>query len=376
MDRRSFCLMTLASASASHLRFHSREDEFALGQALLKRPKDAQAKLVAELRHQVATIDSPWLRRVQGFAEAAAKLQSVKVQGMVRQTPQREEASPLAQLPFAIRHEYVWGHRAVLPIEKRQPLVARSGKDSLPLPLGSPVEDWLAMFRGLPPDLDLAIAGAQAELDQASSADKFALFLESWRNGQESFYRALDRAAGTKEAVFFFDAMLGEFQARFAPKGASELKSLQQLHDALHDSFLAYRQYRAMREAAACAAVLPGSVRLPKCLERYDSQKTGYGLRDDLWILACIDGHDPRPGLQMILAATPALPSPLWSTQGKYDALPPFQKAFEARLNAAIAATNDGNAVSSDGLRDAGIEERKRICTKIAELAHAIAAGS
>ena len=35
--------------------------------------------------------------------------------------------------------------------------------------------------------------------------------LETWRNGSESFYHALDRTAGTEESVFFYDAMLGDF---------------------------------------------------------------------------------------------------------------------------------------------------------------------
>lgn len=377
MDRRTFLISGLASAAWLRLppALRGKDDELTLVQAFSKKPKEVQTRIVADLRRDVAALESGWLAAVRHFTATAIKLQAVKAQGLVKQAAHHEEPNPLCELPVAIRHEYLWGHRAVHALEKRQPLVARGAKEAQALPLGSPAEDWLAMARGLPADLDLAIAGAQAELDQSSSADKFALFLESWRNGQESFYRALDRAAGTKEAVFFFDAMLGEFQARFAPKGASELKSLQQLHDALHHAFLAYRQYRALREGAACAVVLPEAVRLPKCLERYDTQKGGYGLRDDLWILAHLDRGDPRQALKLVTSATLTLPNPLWSTQGKYEALQPFQKAFEERLSAAITAANDGAPISSDALRDAAIAERRATSTRIAELARAALAG-
>jgi hypothetical protein len=358
-------------------RLESRpDDEAALLRAFLKRPKDAQQRAIAELRKQIAAISSPWLARVAELVDRGTKLRVAKVQGFVPHPPHREEPGPFHELPCAIRHEYLWGHRTVRAIEKRPPLSAGAGKDAVSVPLDSPAEELLAALRGLHPDLDLALAGALAELDVDSEADKLALFLESWRNGQESFYRALDRSAGTKEAVFYFDAMLGEFQARFAPKGTpggEELKSLKQLHDALHDAFLVYRQYRAMREAAACTAVLPFTIRLPRCLQRYDTSKEGYALRDDLLILAEIDGHDPLPGLRMIHETMTALPRPLWSTQGKYEALQPFQRSFDLRLKKSIADHQEAGFLSSEVLRGAAAGERLEVANRIRELAKAAA---
>ena len=365
-DRRTFLFTAAAVLTTPWHR--GRSDELAVVKAFLKRSKPAQQKLVDDLARQLAAIDSPWLRRVQALTENGRRLADVKVTGLAQHAARAPEASPFAELPVAIRTEYLWGHRAVRRADKRVPLVAASGTEKLTLPLENPVEDLLAMVRGLPPDLDLALAGALADLDQVTTADKFALFLESWRNGPESFYRALDRTAGTPQSVFFFDAMLAEFQGRFAPKGGS-LKSLKQLHDALHDAFLAYRQYRAMREAAACATVLPEHVRLPACLSRYDSQKTDYGLRDDLLILAQIDKHDPLAGLQLINTTTAPLPEPLWATGGKYDALVPFQTTFAERLEQALDAAKEGETVSSDGMRAAQIAERAAVSAKIAEVA-------
>lgn len=377
MDRRTFLMTSLAALASTRSR--ARTDEVALLQGFLKRPKESQQKLLGELKRQVAGIESPWLGRVRELTDSATKLLAVKAQGISKLAPHHEEPSPFCAMPFAFRTEYLWGHRAVRALESRTPLVARFGKESLVLPFANAPEDLLAMLRGLPPDLDLALAGAMAALDQSSAVDKFALFLESWRNGQESFYRALDRSAGTKEAVFYFDAMLGEFQARFAPKGtpgAEQLKSLKQLHDALHDAFLVYRQYRGLREAAACVAVFPPSLRLPKCLERYDSQRVGYALRDDLLILARIDGQDPLPGLRMIADSAGPLPSPLWSTQGKYDALLPFQKAFEGRLARTIENGGENTNISSDAMLAAEVADRQRTATKVTELAHAALSGA
>lgn len=369
IDRRTF-LVTLAAGS---IRPWCRvDDEAALLRAFLKRGKPAQAKLAADLRKQIAALESPWLKRVHALAESGRRLESVKVQGLKQLAARQPEPSPFAELPMAVRVEYLWGHRAVRRSDKREAMVAHGAGGALTLPMEPAVEDLLATLRGLPPDLDYALAGALADLDQVCSADRFALFLEAWRNGPESFYRALDRTAGTKDSVFFFDAMLSEFQARFAPQD-SALKSLQQLHDALHEGFLAYRQYRAMREAAACITVLPEHVRLPKSLARYDVVNGGYGLRDDLLILAQLDAGDPLPALQMIKRTTAPLPEPLWSTHGKYDAMPGFQAAFTERLQTALDAA-EGVDISSDGLRAAQVAERAEVSAKIAALARGLLA--
>lgn len=386
MDRRRFLIWAASAAAAPPRAWQVAQrpatasapvDDAALVHAFLKRPRDQQHKAMTELRQRLAGIRSPWLARVQAWAARGEALRGAKAPGLLHHSPHAEAASPFAELPCPMRVEYLWGHRVVHALDKRAPLTLGSGRDMVVVPPGSPAEDLVAALRGLHPDTDLALAGALAELDVSGDADQLALFLEGWRNGQESFYRALDRTAGTKEAVFYFDAMLGEFQNRFAPKGTpggEALKSLRQLHDALHDAFLAYRQYRGMREAAACAAILPVEVPLPRFLARYDSARAGYALRDDLLILAALDGHDPLPGLQGIHATMAPLPVPLWSTRGHYEALPPFQTAFEARLAKAIADPGAG-AISSDGLRAAEAAERSAVRARIVALARGLAVG-
>ena len=111
---------------------------------------------------------------------------------------------------------------------------------------------------------DRALARLMYQLDTDTRADQFAAFLHAWRNGEESFYEALDRTAGTKDAVFFYDAMLGDFRQQFGGGGAPAMgRGLQQAHDDLHDAFLAYRQYRGFREAVAWSLVLPPGRALP-----------------------------------------------------------------------------------------------------------------
>ena len=373
MDRRSFVWLLAASAAGSGQDSRPSRDDSDVLRAFLKRPKDAQQKAMLELRRQIAAIDSPWLRRIEELAAIGSRLKAAKPQGLVVRQPHKEEGSPFEELPCVIRCEYVWGHHAVRPYARRVPKSSGTGKSLVQLPLDSPAEDLFTALQGLHPDTDLALAGAQAELDQSTAADRLAQFLESWRNGQESFYRALDRTAGTKDSVFYFDVMLGEFQVRFAPKGspaADELKSLKAQHDALHDAFLVYRQYRGMREAAACSAVLALSCRLPSCLQRYDKQKDGYTLRDDLAILAALDGHDPLPGLRMIHATMAPLPTPLWATHGKYEALLPFQQAFDARFKKALSERAEGDLLSSESLHTRTHLHRNDVHTRIRELAH------
>ena len=84
------------------------------------------------------------------------------------------------------------------------------------------VAELRALLRGFLPDQDLALASMLRELDHDRGADEFSSVLEEWRDGDESFYRALDRTAGTQDSVFFYDAMLGDFIARCVPEDSAD----------------------------------------------------------------------------------------------------------------------------------------------------------
>lgn len=205
----------------------------------------------------------------------------------------------------------------------------------------APVE---LMLLGTLPGADLVVADAQARMDHDRSADGFMRFLELWRNGDESFYEALDRTAGTQDSVFFYDAMLADYVSEFG-RGKTEAakqikKSLDAAHDALHDSFLRYRQYRAFREAVALSLVLPPDVPLPPNLRRYEEKGQGqYSLRQQVTMVLAVQGWDPRRVAARIQETAQPLPDPLWSAG--YDPYPAWDKVFQGAMPEMISASGD-----------------------------------
>jgi hypothetical protein len=193
---------------------------------------------------------------------------------------------------------------------------------------------------GMPPDADRVLAALLRQLDNDTSGDRFAAFLHAWKNGKESFYEALDRTSGTKDSVFFYDVMLGDFRSAFTghgDQGSDVLRSLQGAHDALHDAFLAYRQYRGFREAVAYSLVLAPSVPLPQRLSRYEEKVAGgYSLREQVEMVLALQDGDPQKVTAAIVAGAPALPNPLWSAA--YDPYPKWSEYFAAQLPKMIEA--------------------------------------
>lgn len=202
---------------------------------------------------------------------------------------------------------------------------------------------------GLCPESDRALAALLRDLDADRSADRFAAFLESWKNGDETFYEALDRTAGTKDSVFFYDAMLNEYTGAFAKgkDGKVVLRSLQQAHDALHDSFLAYRQYRAFREAIAWSLVLPPDLPLPETLSRYEAKVEGaFSLREQVAMLRAVHDGDPRKVVSLVTEHAAPLPDPLWTA--KYDPYASWNEAFAAAVPAMTERAGNTDAFANE----------------------------
>ena len=200
------------------------------------------------------------------------------------------------------------------------------------------------LLLGMLPETDLIVADLESRMDSERSADPFMRFLELWRNGDESFYEALDRTAGTKDSVFFYDAMLGDYVSEFG-KGKSEAskqiaRSLDAAHDALHESFLAYRQYRAFREALALSMVLPPDVPLPAHLARYERTAPGlYSLRQQATMMLALYDNDPRQVAQLVSGSAAPLPTPLWS--GSYDPYPAWNALFQQAIPDMVEASGE-----------------------------------
>jgi hypothetical protein len=226
---------------------------------------------------------------------------------------------------------------------------------------------------GMLPGTDLALADLMRRLDTDTSADRFAAFLESWRNGDESFYQALDRTAGTRDSVFFFDAMLNDFAGEFAHKDldpAGPRRSLQAAHDALHDAFLSYRQYRAFREAVAWSLVLPPDVPLPLGLGRYEQKPQGmYSLREQVVMVLALEDFDPLAVVRQVTGHADALPQPLW--RDHYDPYVRWNEVFAGLVPRMLEKAPDTDAFLSQAQA-----QLRELATKVDAVARSALAAS
>ena len=259
------------------------------------------------------------------------------------------------------RAAYVFGVGIVEPLGQKHGGAAKPS--SRPAPKADPVVLRQALL-GCVPDADTALAALLQRLDTDTRADSFAAFLHSWRNIDESFYEGLDRTAGTKESLFFFDAMLSDFRSQFGGDGELALKGgLQAAHDALHEAFLAYRQYRGFREAVAWSLVLPPDARLPSRLARYEERVEGsYSLRQQVVMVSKALDHDLDALVESIVADAPPLPQPVWSKG--YDPYPPWAARFQK-----LQATMIERSGTTDAFLAAAEAERRELAAKLAELA-------
>ena len=253
----------------------------------------------------------------------------------------RAAEAPVFPLPEQV--QYRFGARTLIALDaKNRALTGALKKGRAPAAedLGATTRIE-ALLLGAIPETELALAEIERRLDVHDGADAYAGFLESWRNhgpnGEESFYEALDRTAGTEEEVFFYDAMLGDFVGRFAPR-SGKAWPLQEQHDRNQRSFLAYRQYRGFVEAVAFALLTPPDVALPARLARYDYSSVApglYSLRHQVDLMVAFADGDVAAvvdDLAGFLRARP-LPADLWDG---YDPLGAMGGHFREKVTRAL----------------------------------------
>jgi hypothetical protein len=307
---------------------------------------DAALEMLHEVESQAPAFavggehESPRLKAQRALAKTLANgappaTTKVKERSL-RKSGAPEAAPRVFPLPAHVRYRF--GFRDVVSVDEDDRALASALKAKKALSIedlpGAAIAEALA--HGCIPELELLVASIERELDVDHGADEYALFLESWRNGgphgDESFYEALDRSAGTQEAPFFYDAMLADFVVKFA---ATEGKrwDLQTRHDKNQNTFLAYRQYRGFIEASAYALVLPSDVKLPQRLARYDYDSVGanlLSLRHQIDVLVELNGGDVAKvldELKAFIAARP-LPERLWTG---YEIAAQFSDGFGER---------------------------------------------
>lgn len=366
-------------------------------QAFGKLGKAAQQEVLSNLAD--TTPDSPLVRALRAASAAANAPQTERTAHRTIRHGKKTISFAAEPRALPVRVVYAFGVGTIEPlgagdksskpekVEKaeRSGKPAKGGKPGKEAaePAAEPAEptptieadlvDLQQALLGCLPGSDRALAALQQQLDGDLRGDAYAAFLHSWRNGQETFYEALDRTAGTKDSVFFFDAMLDDFRGQFGGgHGDAKLQGgLQAAHDALQDAFLAYRQYRGFREAVAWSLVLPPDLPLPLRLRRYEEAPTGsYSLRQQVVMVAAAMDHDLAAFCKAIAESAPALPEPIWG--GGYDPYPAWNALFRGKLDAMI-----DRAGSSDTFLQQAQDERRDLAAKVAAAAQqAIAAAT
>mgnify|MGYP007018322522 CR=1 FL=1 len=328
----SFALACLVAPVASQdVVAHAQQ----ASEQLACKSKKHQQKVVAELQQATHAVTGDYVSAIRsicddGAARRGAKPKKMKVRKAKKRAPKAETAA--WELPHTI--SYSFGIADFAPLPGKRSERERAARRV-------PVE--LALM-GMLPGADVALAEIEGRLDSDRSADKFGAFLESWRNGGESFYQALDRTAGTNEGVFFYDAMLGDFVNKVVGRKHPSAKPLKKSHDAAHDAlhraFLSYRQYRGFREAVAMAMILPPDVPFPGHLRRYEAKAVGtYSLREQVVMVLAAYDNDPMAVADLIVASAEPMPTPLWSAH--YDPFGAWRSVFEAAMERMLQQAQD-----------------------------------
>lgn len=330
-----------------------------------------QKSIVANVRTAVDAVEGDYLGSVRKYIEIGRKVSS-KSKFKARRKKSKIKASPgwRQHVPFPVQREYAFGFDktfTVEPLGKKLPAARRQAEMR--------EASLVAMIQGNLPDLDQAVAGILYQLDRQSDSDDFSRLLETWRNGPESFYHALDRTAGTEQSVFFYDAMLDDFIVSCVPKKHPDYRSLrgslQKSHDALHTSFLSYRQYRAFREAVALSLLLSPETPLPSSLKRYDDDsRSQFSTRQQLVMLLHAADQSIATVVSEVADSLPPLPKTLWDN--KYDPFPAFQKLMDDKAAVFLKRNKATDKVAGEEYRILAAARRKVASAACAALVEAV----
>lgn len=312
-------------------------------------PRRREAVL-SSMRDAVFAIDDPYVRAVRALAEEAERSFEPRVDApRVRRVSGRSEtavddALPLAaRLPFPTASSYRFGLGTVEPIEITGPDGRRLSRSKQAAERHARELD--AMLEGRLPGLDRALASLLRELDDERAMDLEAAFLESWTNGAETFYEALDRTAGRMEGVFHYDAMLEEWSRYCVPKDHPDRavfrRGLDEQIRGFQEAFLSYRSYRSVREMLALALLLGPDDRLPEPLGRYESNGGDgtHSTRECVEVVLSVHGRDPRAVVAAFLANAERLADAPW--RARHEAWRGVDRMFEDARDRAAATGLD-----------------------------------
>jgi len=306
-----------------------------------------QNKVLSSVRAAVQRLDDPYLRSIRQMAERSETSSKPRHKALrvskryARSETARHASSALVdQVPFRSHCAYRWaygdiGSHEILYPGKRLSKQKRRSRD-----LQSELED---LCNGYPADAGRALAGIMRELDNERSADRHAVFLNSWKNGDETFYQALARTSGTNEEVFCYDVMLSEWVRRCVGKKHADYKLMIRSMDATQRAFYqmaaTYRSYRGLREMVALSLLLPSDQRLPERLARLyeDNAGTGYSTRDNIILLLAAHDGDVDATVKTIVSNLQAMPADAWRAGSSYQPVRGIYAAFDKAMPRLVA---------------------------------------
>ncbi|MEE3215596.1 MAG: hypothetical protein VX259_08505, partial [Pseudomonadota bacterium] len=256
------------------------------------------------------------------------------------ETARRTSSALVDQVPFRSKFEYRWAYGEIGEHEINYPGKRLSRQKRRCRDLQAELED---LCNGYPLDAGRALAGIMRDLDNERSADQHAVFLNSWKNGSETFYQALARTSGTDDGIFCYDAMLSDWVRRCIGKRHPEYKlmvrSLDSTQRAFYQMAATYRSYRGLREMVALSLVLPSDQRLPERLARLyeDNAGTGYSTRDNIILLLAAHDGDVDATVRTILNRLQAMPSDTWHDGSDFQPVRGIYAAFDASMPKLVA---------------------------------------
>lgn len=262
--------------------------------------------------------------------------------------------------PALTEIRYEFGSRTFVGLTKKSVAALKHGKN----PLSNNCKIMWGS-RGCLPDTELIVAQIQYQLDVCRSGDRFMGFLNSWRNGDESFYEALDRTAGTENELFYYDAMLGDFVGQFA-KDDGKKWDLGTRQNNISQGFLTYRQYRAFIETISWSLVLPPDTPLPAQLSRYDYSSVTRPSLSTRHVIDLYLDHNKGDVAATVavfakLLANKPLPDPLWTSN--YTPVSYLFERFQADMNVMVQASG----VHTDSMLQRINDSRRRLAASLKE---------
>ena len=321
--------------------------------------------------------EDPYLRSLRTMSEWSAVTSKKKQRGRKVRRHVVHSAGELSA-PITRQVRYVFGSRTLECLDdNNRDLEKAIGRGKA---VGGAQLDRTArleeLIAGRLPETELLVANIQRELDSVRTWDEFAMLLDSWRHrtrdGDESFYHALDRTAGTDRALFFYDSMLDDFVERCGDKRLARAGHATQA-SAIHDAFLSFRRYRAFIEAVSWSLVLPPDEELPAGLERYDYAAVpagSYSVRHVLDILLQHYDGDAAQVIGFVREMMEGIGTPD-SVGDDYEPVIALNASFGAMVPAMVSKSQ----CSTDALGDRRREAHRRLADAMRAGVQRFAAG-